>query len=122
MASSDLSIPILSPSISNSNNEQEAIGVDDMLRLHAGEFGPWQLRNFIFTSIAWALNALHTMVVVFADREPTWSCTAESPCSKSMCVLIPGTSTAAEWGLVCDSKYKVGLVQSAFFAGSMVDN
>ncbi|KAH7672168.1 Major facilitator sugar transporter-like protein [Dioscorea alata] len=120
MASSDLSIPILSPSIPNSNNDQQAIGVDDMLRLYAGELGPWQIRNFFLTSIAWALNALHTMVVVFADSKPTWSCTAELPCSQSMCTLIPGASTAAEWGLVCDSKYKVGLVQSAFFAGSMV--
>lgn len=31
-----------------------------------------------------------------------------------------GISTVSEWGLFCDEKYKVGLVQSAFFVGSLI--
>ncbi|KAK1279634.1 Organic cation/carnitine transporter 4 [Acorus gramineus] len=48
------------------------MGIDEMLERHAGEFGPWQLRHFVLTSLAWSLSAFHTMVVVFADREPRW--------------------------------------------------
>ncbi|QHN82136.1 Organic cation/carnitine transporter [Arachis hypogaea] len=35
-----------------------------------------KLRHFIFTSLAWALEAYHTMVMIFADRETEWRCTA----------------------------------------------
>uniref|UniRef100_A0A453D2X8 Uncharacterized protein n=1 Tax=Aegilops tauschii subsp. strangulata TaxID=200361 RepID=A0A453D2X8_AEGTS len=31
-----------------------------------------------------------------------------------------GSSTVAEWGLVCGERYKVGLVQALFFAGCMI--
>ncbi|KAM0932763.1 hypothetical protein DsansV1_C41g0237321 [Dioscorea sansibarensis] len=107
----------------------EKIGVDEMLRRYAGEFGPWQFRHFMLTSIAWALNAFHTLVVVFADHPPKWRCTAGGACPKTMCGLPHGAwewdggrrrSTVAEWGLVCKDKYKVGMAQSAFFAGSMI--
>ncbi|KAK1260269.1 Organic cation/carnitine transporter 4 [Acorus gramineus] len=105
--------------------------VDEMLRRHAGEFGPWQLRHFALTNLAWVLNAFHTMVMVFADREPDWRCRAGPGCVpgpvEGVCGLKPGSwewvagsSTVAEWGLVCGEEYKVGLAQSAFFAGSMI--
>ncbi|KAJ0984450.1 hypothetical protein J5N97_002806 [Dioscorea zingiberensis] len=108
----------------------EKMGVDEMLRRYAGEFGPWQLRHFMLTSIAWALNAFHTIVVVFTDHQPAWRCSSTGgACPATMCALPPGswewaggrrTSTVAEWGLVCKAKYKVGMAQSAFFAGSML--
>ncbi|EHA8591614.1 Organic cation/carnitine transporter 4 [Cocos nucifera] len=109
---------------------EERMGVDEMLQKYSGEFGPWQLRHFALVSLAWAIDAFHTMVTIFADREPAWRCTGPA-CSVDVdvCQLEPGSwewiggrevSTVAEWGLVCGNKYKIGLVQSAFFAGCMV--
>ncbi|MQM16594.1 hypothetical protein Taro_049555 [Colocasia esculenta] len=119
---------------------EERLGIDEMLRRHAGEFGRWQLRHFVLTSTAWALEAFHTMVMIFADREPAWRCAAGlagDACrlavagggSGGVCGLAAGSwewvggrgaSTVAEWGLVCGERYKVGLVQSGFFAGCMI--
>lgn len=115
MPDGDTSAPILVPLLAvaaaghPAADGGEMIGVDEMLRRYAGEFGRWQLRHFLLTSLAWALNAFHTIVVVFADREPA------GPDE-------PGrfNSTAGEWGLVGGESYKVGLAQSAFFAGSMI--
>ncbi|EPS59899.1 hypothetical protein M569_14905 [Genlisea aurea] len=120
--------PLLRPA---GRNGGEKLCIDDMLRNHCGEFGRWQLRHFILTSMAWSLEAFHTMVVIFADNVPEWRCTAEScfPEAKSVCQLEPGSwewiggpgsSTVAEFGLICSEKYKVGLVQALFFAGSMI--
>lgn len=106
------------------------ITIDEMLRLHAGEFGRWQLKHFVLTSTAWALEAFHTMVMIFADRNPSWRCSDPTRvCPPEPCGLGPGAwewvggrggSTVAEWGLVCGQKYKVGLVQSGFFLGCMI--
>ncbi|XP_010267833.1 PREDICTED: organic cation/carnitine transporter 4 [Nelumbo nucifera] len=112
----------------------EKMGVDDMLQKYCGEFGRWQLRHFVLTSLAWALEAFHTMVMIFADWEPAWHCTGTLPdpgCSsaQNVCGLKPGSwewiggsrsSTVSEWGLICGKKYMVGLAQSTFFAGCMV--
>ncbi|EHA8589188.1 putative organic cation/carnitine transporter 4 [Cocos nucifera] len=107
---------------------EERMGIDEMLRRHAGEFGRWQLRHFVLSSTAWALEAFHTMVMIFADREPAWRCSG-GPCPADPCRLGPdewdwvggpASSTVREWGLVCGDKYKVGLVQSGFFAGCMI--
>ncbi|KAF5730598.1 hypothetical protein HS088_TW19G00190 [Tripterygium wilfordii] len=110
----------------------EKLCIDDMLQRYCGEFGWWQLRHFVLTSLAWALEAFHTMVMIFADREPDWRCFSLSGCDereRSVCRLEPGSwewtggpgsSTVAQWGLVCGEKYKVGLVQAAFFGGCMI--
>ncbi|GAB2284618.1 Organic cation/carnitine transporter 4 [Dionaea muscipula] len=121
----------------------EKLGIDEMLQKYCGEFGRWQMRHFVLTSLAWALEALHTMVMIFADREPAWRCVATgtptpgcSPSSSAswglaheVCDLVPGSwewvggggvSTVADWGLICGDKYKVGLVQALFFAGCMI--
>ncbi|KAI9083086.1 hypothetical protein K1719_034990 [Acacia pycnantha] len=112
--------------------EPEKVSIDDMLQRHCGEFGRWQLRHFVLTSLAWALEAFHTMVMIFADREPDWRCIDRSGCdpkAMSVCGLEPGlwqwvggsgTSTVAEWGLFCGEKYKVGVVQAVFFGGCMI--
>lgn len=117
------------------NDEQpiERLCIDDMLRKYCGEFGYWQFKHFVLTCLAWALEAFHTMVMIFADRQPDWSCLPNSDCvvaaDKGVCELDPGTwqwdggpgiSTVAEWGLICGQKYKVGLVQALFFGGCMI--
>ncbi|CAL0323557.1 unnamed protein product [Lupinus luteus] len=109
--------------------------IDEMLQKHCGEFGRWQQKHFVLTNLAWALEAFHTMVMIFADREPKWKClpgAAGSGCdaaASSVCSLTPGTwewvggrdaSTVSEWGLICGDKFKVGLVQALFFAGCMI--
>ncbi|CAA6658335.1 unnamed protein product [Spirodela intermedia] len=108
----------------------EKMGVDEVLRLHAGEFGRWQLKHFVLTSTAWALEAFHTMVMIFADREPAWCCIAGAGGASCRAASAGGAAAAGLcglpagswewWGLVCGAKYKVGLAQSSFFAGCMV--
>ena len=106
------------------------VGIDEALSAHAGEFGRWQLRHFVLVSAAWALEALHTMVMIFADREPAMACAAAGgagggdPCAGAAAGWEwaggAASSTVAEWGLVCGERYKVGLVQAVFFAGCMI--
>jgi MFS transporter, OCT family, solute carrier family 22 (organic cation transporter), member 4/5 len=99
------------------------VGIDEALSAHAGEFGRWQLRHFVAVSAAWALEALHTMVIIFADREPA---TVPVPCAAAGREWAGGggsgaaASTVVEWGLVCGQRYKVGLAQAVFFAGCMI--
>ncbi|KAJ6417301.1 hypothetical protein OIU84_003085 [Salix udensis] len=109
----------------------QKLTIDDMLQEHCGEFGTWQLRHFVLTCLAWALEAFHTMVMIFADREPEFRCLGPGcdEMAKSVCGFEPGSwvwvggagsSTVAQWGLVCGEKYKVGLVQAVFFGGCMI--
>ena len=119
---------------------KKKMGIDEVLQTHAGEFGRWQMKQFVLTSLAWALEAFHTMVMIFADREPEWrcavgskgvACRAAGGVEAGLCGLPKGSwewigehaaSTVSEWGLVCGERYKIGLVQSAFFGGCMVGN
>ncbi|KMZ66728.1 Organic cation/carnitine transporter 4 [Zostera marina] len=105
-----------------SDSEKERIGIDEILTVYTGEFGKWQKIHFVLTSLAWALEALHTMVMIFTDQEPFTS-------TPNICDVEPsfrnwsqgsGSSTVSEFGLVCGKKYQVGLVQSMFFAGCMI--
>ncbi|XP_051218818.1 organic cation/carnitine transporter 4-like [Lolium perenne] len=105
------------------------LSIDDALAQHAGEFGRWQLRHFVLVSAAWALQALHTMVIIFADREPYMGCAIGDGRCGDRCAGAAagwvwtqgsGSSTVAEWGLVCGERYKVGLAQAVFFAGCMI--
>ncbi|EAZ32093.1 hypothetical protein OsJ_16284 [Oryza sativa Japonica Group] len=109
------------------------VSIDDALAWHAGEFGRWQLRHFVLVSSAWLLEALHTMVIIFADREPAMVCAAGDGRCGDRCAgagAAAGTgwewasgrasSTVSQWGLVCGERYKVGLVQAIFFAGCMI--
>ncbi|CAM6087436.1 unnamed protein product [Calypogeia fissa] len=50
------------------------MSVDDMLVKHVGEFGFAQLLHFVLVSLAWTVDALHTMVMIFGDRVPEWKC------------------------------------------------
>ncbi|KAH0451363.1 hypothetical protein IEQ34_018662 [Dendrobium chrysotoxum] len=128
-AGSDLRAGLLSGSAHSPPAQVKRIGIDDMLRLHTGELGRWQLRHFVLTCAAWALEAFHTMVMIFADREPAWQCKLAGGCPPDNCGIpaaswewVEGSaaSTVSEWGLICGQRYKVGLSQSAFFAGCMV--
>lgn len=129
----DLYQPLITPPAVKSNGgaAAERLCIDDMLQKYCGEFGQWQLRHFVLTTLAWALEAFHTMIMIFADREPEWHCTGpDCPAQSSgPCGLNPGSwewaggpgrSTVSEWGLVCGDKYKVGLVQALFFCGCMI--
>ncbi|KAL3508581.1 hypothetical protein ACH5RR_027982 [Cinchona calisaya] len=138
---SDLQTPLLPPPVKDpvdGDSKFEKLCIDDMLGKYCGEFGFWQKKHFILASLAWALEAFHTMVMIFADREPKWRCLDAGggpdsggcfPDATSVCELKPGSwewiggpgsSTVAEFGLICGQKYKVGLVQALFFGGGMI--
>ncbi|PKA63695.1 Organic cation/carnitine transporter 4 [Apostasia shenzhenica] len=112
-SSDGLTAALLPPA--GSGDGREEMGVDEMLQRFAGEFGRWQFRQFLFTSLAWVLCAFQIVVVVFADREPALPGT----CPAAVKPVKWPRSTAEEWGLICGKRYKLGLAQSAFFAGSM---
>ncbi|MCE3214941.1 Organic cation/carnitine transporter 4 [Datura stramonium] len=128
----DLRSPLIPPAAATDGySKPKKVTMDQMFEKYCGEFGWWQFRHFVLTSLAWALEGIHTMVMIFADREPDWRCTTTGcdSTAKSMCGLEPGswewsggsaTSTVSEFGLICGQKYKVGLVQSVFFAGCMI--
>jgi OCT family organic cation transporter-like MFS transporter 4/5 len=118
--------------------------VDEALAKWAGEFGRAQAARFALASLAWSLEALHTLVTVFADRDPPWLCIhppplpdySTTPCSSSPLHSSPSCSmdrrswewaggnsqsTVSEWDLVCaGGSYKKGLAQSAFFVGCLI--
>ncbi|GLJ32100.1 hypothetical protein SUGI_0646430 [Cryptomeria japonica] len=123
--------------------------IDRLLEKWVGEFGRWQLKHFLLVSFAWTLEAMQTMVMIFADHEPDWRCKSNNPlhgskiftesgewlgfdpCSpaSSICSMDrslwewtrgSSVSTVSEWGLFCAQKYKVGLAQSAFFIGCLI--
>ncbi|CAA2986775.1 organic cation carnitine transporter 4 [Olea europaea subsp. europaea] len=75
LTQSDLRSPLLGL-IAEVSNNAEKICIDDMMQKHCGEFGYWQLRHFVLTSFVWALEAFHTMVMIFADHELAWQCSA----------------------------------------------
>ncbi|XLR41571.1 hypothetical protein S83_026231 [Arachis hypogaea] len=114
----------------NSEAVVEKLSIDEMLQKHCGEFGKWQLKHFVLTNLAWTFYAFHIMVMPFADRIPEWRCVGrDCEGGGSVCELSPGEwewvggrsgSTVSEWGLICGDKFKVGLVQSIFFAGCMI--
>ncbi|KAK9057019.1 hypothetical protein SSX86_024385 [Deinandra increscens subsp. villosa] len=136
----DLRSPLLPPvepltGVVHGQPSLEMLPVDQMLTKYCGEFGFWQFKHFALTCMALALDAIHTMVMIFADRELSWTCEPGSGCVRvsdtSVCGLKPGLwrwgasegwSTVAEWGLVCGQKYKVGMVQALFFCGCMIGN
>ncbi|GJX46315.1 organic cation/carnitine transporter 4 [Tanacetum coccineum] len=122
--------PLIPPPENPEKNDVERLCIDDMLQKYCGEFGAWQMRHFVLTCIAWALEAFHTMVMIFADKQPEFTCEPPGLMECDVCGGEPGSwrweggggvvSTVVEWGLVCGDKYKVGLVQALFFAGCMI--
>ncbi|KAK4355297.1 hypothetical protein RND71_024268 [Anisodus tanguticus] len=132
LSNGDLWSPLIPPpAAADGYSKPKKVTMDQMLEKYCGEFGWWQFRHFVLTSLAWALEGIHTMVMIFADREPGWRCSTNrcDSMAKSVCGLEPGSwewlsgsasSTVSEFGLICGQKYKVGLVQSLFFAGCMI--
>ncbi|KAL0553771.1 hypothetical protein IC582_007675 [Cucumis melo] len=122
-------LPTIEPTVESAT---ERLTIDDMLGKYCGEFGAWQWKNFVLANLGWTLEALHTMIVIFADHQPRWRCINPTDCNvaaTSVCGMKPGSwewvegrrsSTVAEWSLICGDKYKVGLAQSMFFLGCMM--
>ncbi|KAF5175115.1 Solute carrier family 22 member [Thalictrum thalictroides] len=109
------------------------LSVDEVIEEYVGSFGFSQLLHVFFVSLAWIFDSQNTLVTIFTDAQPSWTCkTGGTWCnprsSKSMCKLKPGSwewsngsgsSTIAEWGLVCDQRFLAGLPASLFFIGSL---
>ncbi|KAL3678586.1 hypothetical protein R1sor_021542 [Riccia sorocarpa] len=130
------------------DNRKELLTVDDMLVKYVGEFGPAQFWHFVLVSLAWTVKALQTMVMIFGERVPEWRCVEQGvqvkgihnnstddsrsfchPSVSSICNLDPGSwewvggksaSVVSQFNLICGEEYKVGLVGSLFFIGSLI--
>lgn len=114
----------------------EYLTVDEMLVKYVGEFGRAQFWHFVLVSLAWTVEALHTMSMIFGDRVPAWRCVDQGSSdgggsctpSSSLCDLAPGSwewvdgksaSTVSQFNLICGEEYKVGLAGSLFFIGAL---
>ncbi|OVA16049.1 General substrate transporter [Macleaya cordata] len=113
--------------------------VDEVIEGYVGSFGFSQLIHVFLVSLAWIFDSQNTLVTIFSDAQPSWACKGGSGgggnwCNKSsddesVCGLVAGTwewvggissSTIAEWGLVCDYKFRAGVPASLFFLGSLL--
>ncbi|KAF6174645.1 hypothetical protein GIB67_006297 [Kingdonia uniflora] len=114
--------------------------VDEVIEDYIGSFGFSQLLHVFLVSLAWIFDSQNTLVAIFADAQPSWTCKGGgSWCSTNstdiggstgtVCGLKSGTwewvggkggSTIAEWGLVCDHKFRAGIPSSLFFLGSLI--
>lgn len=119
------------------NTDQEAaaksnrleLSVDEIIEDHIGAFGLSQIMQVLLVSLAWIFDSQNTLVTIFSDAQPQWSCISSS-CSSShnICGMsrsawqwVGGskTSTIAEWDLICGHKFKAGVPASLFFIGSL---
>ncbi|KAL3678592.1 hypothetical protein R1sor_021548 [Riccia sorocarpa] len=130
------------------DSRKELLTVDDMLVKYVGEFGPAQFWHFFLVSLAWTVESFQTMVMIFGERVPEWRCVEQGvqvkdihntstddsrgfchPSVSSVCNLDPGSwewvggksaSVVSQFNLICGEEYKVGLVGSLFFIGSLI--
>ncbi|XP_008813162.2 organic cation/carnitine transporter 1 [Phoenix dactylifera] len=114
------------------NGEQVLeLTVDEIIEQHVGSFGYSQLLHVFLVSLAWIFDSQNTLITIFSDAQPPWRCKGSlcsSTSSVSMCELDQGawewvggdkSSTIAEWGLICDKKFRAGIPASLFFIGSL---
>ncbi|XP_072986917.1 organic cation/carnitine transporter 1 [Typha latifolia] len=103
--------------------------IDEIIEEHVGSFGCSQLLQVFFVSLAWIFDSQNTLITIFSDAQPQWKCKGSSCPSSSMCGLDRGawewvggdkSSTIAEWGLICDKKFRAGIPASLFFVGSLI--
>ncbi|XP_010270825.1 PREDICTED: organic cation/carnitine transporter 1 [Nelumbo nucifera] len=118
----------------NKEGKKLELTVDKVIEEHVGSFGIAQLVHVFMVSLAWLFDSQNTLVTIFSDAQPSWSCKGGgSWCQQgskgSMCGLEQETwewvggnasSTIAEWGLVCDRKFQAGIPASLFFLGSLL--
>ncbi len=60
--------------VGSSIEELERLSMHDMLQLWVGKFGRAQMWHFVIVSLAWSIEGLHSLVMIFADRQPSWQC------------------------------------------------
>ncbi|KAJ4973482.1 hypothetical protein NE237_006656 [Protea cynaroides] len=108
--------------------------VDEVIEEYVGSFGFSQLIHAFLVSLAWIFDSQNTLVTIFTDAQPSWTCKGggswcDPDSTGSVCKIQPGywewiggncSSTIAEWGLVCDWKFRAGVPASSFFFGSIL--
>lgn len=111
---------------------QVEMTVEEVIERHVGSLGLSQLVQVVLVSLAWMFDSQNTLVTIFTDAQPSeWRCKAEA-CSDGgggVCGLLPGTwewvaghgsTTIAEWGLICNHKFLAAIPTSLFFLGSLL--
>ena len=114
--------------------QQTEMTVEEAIERHIGSMGWSQLVQVLLVSFAWMFDSQNTLVTIFTDAEPSeWRCKAKEACSDGggggVCGLSPatwewvgghGSTTIAEWGLICNRKFLAAVPSSLFFIGSLI--
>ncbi|XP_042486586.1 organic cation/carnitine transporter 1-like [Macadamia integrifolia] len=108
--------------------------VDEVIDEYVGSLGFSQLIHVFLVSLAWVFDSQNTLVTIFSDAKPSWACKGggswcDPGSTGSVCKVESGhwewirgngSSTIAEWGIICDRKFYAGIPASLFFLGSIL--
>ncbi|KAJ3680427.1 hypothetical protein LUZ60_016705 [Juncus effusus] len=110
-------------------SSHKELTIDEIIEQHVGSFGFSQLLHVFLVSLAWIFDSQNTLITIFSDAQPDWKCKGFGCDASSICTLNSGmwewvggdkSSTIAEWGLICDKKFRAGIPASLFFLGSLI--
>ncbi|KAH7306452.1 hypothetical protein KP509_22G013000 [Ceratopteris richardii] len=73
----------------------EFVSIDEVFSKWVGSFGRAQKIHFAVTSFAFSLEALHTLVPIFADKTPAWRCAADATTSHIPVILKTSSSLSS---------------------------
>ena len=59
---------------SENHEEREKLCVDEILEKYVGGFGKTQLVHVLIVSLGWVFDAMHILIAVFSDAQPSWQC------------------------------------------------
>ncbi|KAH7306451.1 hypothetical protein KP509_22G012900 [Ceratopteris richardii] len=92
-----------SESVEGAGLGDEFVSIDEVFSKWVGSFGRAQKIHFAVTSFAWSLEALHTLVPIFADKTPAWRCARDATTSHlpvlrtSSSLASCSSSTSSPW-------------------------
>lgn len=75
------------------------LSVDQILDQHVGGFGPAQQLHVLMVSLAWAFDALQSLIPIFTDAQPPWRCTvSQTPdLTHNVTLQLPASMSGQKW-------------------------
>ncbi|EYB96576.1 hypothetical protein Y032_0149g2717 [Ancylostoma ceylanicum] len=101
--------------------DPKKVSFDDFMVQHLGQFGRYQLAQFIFVSLPSIFIGMHVMSWTFAAHPAEVRCTNITTMGNSTytCTTI-GYSASDRWNIYGDRSWIKGTVQSFYYVGHMV--